>query len=71
MCPPRGGPTRACSWVGATAVNMAMRLRLCRTFWGVDDALDPAKWDALFASVAAQGYAVRRLCACVHARVRM
>ena len=50
---------------------MAMRLRLCRTFWGVDDALDPAKWDALFASVAAQGYAVRRLCACVHARVRM
>jgi len=33
-------------------------LRLCRTFWGVDDALDPAKWDSLFASVVAEGYSV-------------
>jgi hypothetical protein len=37
-------------------------LRLCRTFWGVDDALDPAKWDTLFDSVVAEGYSVRGLC---------
>jgi hypothetical protein len=33
-------------------------LKLCRTFWGVDDAMYPDKWDALFATVASQGYSV-------------
>ena len=37
------------------------RLRLCRTFWGVDEALDPAKWDELFSQVAGQGYAAVEL----------
>jgi hypothetical protein len=31
-------------------------LKLCRTFWGVDEALDPEKWDDLFATVKSQGY---------------
>jgi hypothetical protein len=35
-----------------------MALKLCRTLWGIEEAAYPEKWDALFASISAQGYSV-------------
>lgn len=31
-------------------------LRLAKTLWGVDDAGDPERWDALFARIKAEGF---------------
>ena len=35
---------------------MAPTLKLVKTLWGVDDAADPEKWDALFARIKAEGF---------------
>ena len=31
-------------------------LKLAKTLWGVDDAGDPTRWDALFARIKAEGF---------------
>lgn len=33
-----------------------MKLRLAKTLWGVDDAADPERWDALFGRIKAEGF---------------
>jgi hypothetical protein len=35
---------------------MAPTLRLAKTLWGVPEATDPSKWDALFARIKAEGF---------------
>ena len=36
--------------------NTAMTLKLAKTLWGVDEAGDTSKWDALFARIKAEGF---------------
>ena len=31
--------------------------KLAKSLWGVDDAMDPSKWDALFARIKSEGFA--------------
>mmetsp|Transcript_21916 Transcript_21916/g.51223 ORF Transcript_21916/g.51223 Transcript_21916/m.51223 type:complete len:305 (+) Transcript_21916:87-1001(+) len=35
---------------------MAVKLRMVKCLWGVDEVEDPAKWDALFARIKAEGF---------------
>ena len=33
-----------------------MQLKVAKTLWGVDEAVDPKNWDALFARIKAEGF---------------
>ena len=35
---------------------MPPTLRLAKTLWGVDEASDPAQWDALFGRIKSEGF---------------